>query len=448
MLKERLEARLRRVLGDALFQKILRNAGKLFSGSVVNSMLGLASMALAARALGAESFGTLILITTFVRSVDQLINFQSWQAMTRYGAAALEAGDREDFAAQVKLFSLIDGLSAVAGTAVAVLAAPLAGSLFDWSAEVTALASLFGVTILSNFYGVPLAILRLHDRYGLIAGTNIAASAVKLVLVVVAWLAEAQLTAFVATWAVGDVMGRLVMVVAGWRELRRHGYRGVRRASLDGIWERHTGLWRFIWTTNVGTALKLAISDLDVLVLGWASPPETVGIFETAKKFSRVLIKVVDPLYHVVYPELSRLASRGDWVVFRRAMRRPSWLMALVCGLAWVGFALLGPWIISWTVGGEFAAAWGPTLIYLAGVSLAVTGFALQPAMLAMGYPTRSFHVQVACIILYLPCLLALVQTLSYVGAAWAYVIYVGCWIIMMATLVQRTIVENERERA
>ena len=73
---------------DEGLRRLARNAGTLIIGNVMQSSLGLISLAVTARVLGPADFGKLVIAVAYGSIVTQLIGFQSWQAVIRYGAAA------------------------------------------------------------------------------------------------------------------------------------------------------------------------------------------------------------------------------------------------------------------------------------------------------------------------------------------------------------------------
>ena len=107
-------------LASGTFKKLFKNTGLLIGGDTVSAVLGVLTFAITARALGTEKLGMLILIDAYVRIVDKLINFQSWQFIIKYGSDALTAKDPSGFKALVKLGTIVDGFTAVIGCGVSV----------------------------------------------------------------------------------------------------------------------------------------------------------------------------------------------------------------------------------------------------------------------------------------------------------------------------------------
>ncbi len=109
-----------RLLQDDILRHLLKNAGTLLSGNVTAAILGFISLSIAARALGRSQLGVLALIQAYVMVVDRLVNFQSWQALIKYGAESMVQKDSGKLAGFVKLSTILDASSALIGSGIAV----------------------------------------------------------------------------------------------------------------------------------------------------------------------------------------------------------------------------------------------------------------------------------------------------------------------------------------
>ena len=132
----------------------------------------------------------------------------------------------------------------------------------------------------------------------------------------------------------------------------------------------------------------MASKEVDTLIVGGILGSASAGLYKIVKQVASVLSRAADPLYQAVYPELAKLWSAGDRAGFRRLLRR-STLMGLGAGIGFLAlFALVGRWVLVTLLGGDYGAAYKPTLIYLSAVAVQATTFAFHPAALAMDKPT------------------------------------------------------------
>src|SRR5579884_3027780 len=104
---------------DQHFRSLLKNTSYLGVSKIVAAIAGVATLAFAGRGLGVILFGTLILITSYVKAVSGIAKFQSWQLIVRYGARAVD-GEVEDFKTSTGFAFALDALSGVGGMLVAI----------------------------------------------------------------------------------------------------------------------------------------------------------------------------------------------------------------------------------------------------------------------------------------------------------------------------------------
>jgi O-antigen/teichoic acid export membrane protein len=235
---------------------------------------------LTARALGAELFGILMLIKSYVMIVDLLVNFQSGQALVKYGAAALEHRQIDEFKRVLKFGFLLDCTAATLGTLLAVLLAPWVGRWMGWDGETVRLAMLYSVAILSNLSGMPSAVMRLFERFQWYALQDAFASGLKLIAVTAAFFAGAGLKTFLLVWLVSEVAGKLLLLALGWVLLRRQGIKGMLVAPISGIRRQCPGIWNFVWTTNLSSSIRLVTKELDLMLVGGLLGASAAGLFK------------------------------------------------------------------------------------------------------------------------------------------------------------------------
>lgn len=425
-------------LQDDLLRRLFKNAAMLFSGSMVASGLGLVSLALTARALGAEQLGVLVLITTYVLIMDRLVNFQSWQAIIKFGADALEENRTDDFKALVRFGFLLDIGTAIGGAALAACVAWFVGQWQGWDREVVLMAALYSLTILFHVSGTPTGVLRLFDRFQLVAYQNVIAASIKLVGVSAAFWFDAGLWTFLVLWAFTDIVGNAVLVVFAIRELRVRSLLPSLRRRGHEVSALFHGIWGFALSSNANAALRSAIRETDILVIGALLGPAGAGLFRIVKSFASVLGKIADPLYASAYPEMARLVSSGRLQEFRSYSLRASALsgaagIALFTGV----FACSYP-ALRHAFGPEYTAAYWPMVVYMLAYVVWLFFYPLSGAVLAFGKPTASLVILLISSAFYYPLLVALTKSNGLLGASMACVIFYVAWAAMMFFVVAK----------
>jgi len=425
----------RRVLawfGDDVFRRLFINAGKLLSANAVAAVLGLIATVLTARALGPEKYGVLALVLVYEMTVGKLVTFNAWQAIIKYGSEALHADDRPALRQLIKFGFVLDVVSAVVGTVVAMALAGPVIRLLDWDRSVHSLLVLYSVVILFSLGGTPIGILRLFDRFDLLSYTAILSALVRLAGVGWCLLAKQTLFGFVLVYLVTGIVGQVYQVLVSLWVLKEQNVTGVAGQPMRGIRGRFPGIVDYVWTTNLTMTVRMLSREADGLFIAGLTTPTALGLFKVAKQFASVLLKFSDPLSQSIYPELARAWARRDVRCFTSLIKRATLFTGAAAFLGWFIFLVTGRWIIRWTVGPAFQDAYWVTVFYMLAIVVFLCSFALTPSLLAIGLTRKSFLANIAATIVYFCLLVPFVTWLGIVGASLAYLGFFLAWSAIM----------------
>ena len=421
-----------------LIRRLLKNAGFLLSGRLVGDLLGFVSIVIAARTLGPELFGTLVLIQTYVFTVDLLINFQSWQALVKYGAAHFEAGNKRALKGLFKVGIYLDISTAVLGCLVAATAALWVGYWQNWDGETVDLARLYSIVILFNIAGAPTAIIRLADRFKLPAFQSGITGVVRLTGAAIAAVYDLCFPIFLGIWMTTDIAGFLTKLYLGWKVYREQGLVAEQADGCKAVLRENPGLLRFVLTTNAHSTVRMSTNEFDLLVVAGILGAPAAGLFKVVKQISGILIRTVAPLSQAIYPELAKKWATQQFDEFRHLIRSSIWMGMVPAVLALIAFAAVGDLGIEYSFGSEYVAAYETAIIYLAAVAIAMSSFAYPSVMLSMGRSGESFKILLVATVVYYVVLVPALRQLGLPGAAWSYLIYYVCWAILMWRAVLR----------
>jgi O-antigen/teichoic acid export membrane protein len=425
------QAMLKALLRDDLLRRMLWNTSYLVTGTAGASFLALVALALTARALGPELLGVLAMIQAYAGMVDRA-RIECWPALIKYGAEALEEERYDDFKSLMKFGILVDIASALFGTIVAMGCVLAAGWWFAWAPETIQMAGLFSLSILFRTSSMPTAVLRLFDRFGLNAVQDVATTAVRVLLVAIAYMAGAGLWAFLLITMTAQILNSVVLTIIGWTVLRRQGYRGIMTSSCKGIRQRCPGIWSFIWSINAGNIARRSTRELDILFVGGVLGPAAASLYHIAKKLGEILVLVGTPIQQAVYPELARLWARAEAVRFRRTVTQID-LGAGGLGVAFLMVVAFNPeLLITLTMGAQFTAAAGPLVLQTLGVVVFLFGTALRPALFSMGMQVRFLQIVTLSTICFYVTLLIAVPSFGIYGAPLAHIAYNLVWLVAM----------------
>ena len=208
---------------DGVFRRIFKNAGLMLTGRAANGVMGLITLSIMARGLGAEVFGIVVLVQTYVLVISGLTTFQSWQALIRYGAISLKSEDPCEFQNLLKFTMVLDVIGIVIGLAVGYLAAPLIGPFLKWNSDVVVYAQAYSFLTLFTVIATPIGVLRLFDRFDLLTFQASIAPLCRMIGVSIALALDAPLWGYLVAWFVAGGVGGIALIVLGWLEVSRRG---------------------------------------------------------------------------------------------------------------------------------------------------------------------------------------------------------------------------------
>lgn len=419
-------------------RQILGNAGILLGGKALNGVLSLGATAIAARALGVDQFGVLVLVHAYIQTIGEIAKFQSWQALLQYGTAPLDAGRISEFQRVLRFSLLLDVLSGVGGVVIALIGVLLVGSALGWTAETAPTVAVYSLVIVFMVSATPTGALRLLDRFDLLAWQSAIDSWVRVIGAAVAWRLGAGLATFLAIWFVGQVVAFVFLFGAAWRTLRARGaLDGFRLRASGSLTDGFPGLWSFVWSTNLNSTLALAFTHVSTLMVGALLGARDAALFRVAKQLGDAVAKPAKLIVPALYPELARLAAAQDIVRLRRLV----WQLALAAGGAASVLLLIAASIrepaLRLIVGEEFVPA-KDVLLWLLGASVvSLWALPLEPLLMSTGSAGAAFRMRLLVTIVYLPILyLATVNGgLTATGAAsviGALLLFLGqLWLVL-----------------
>jgi len=405
---------------DDRLKKLFANAGILLGGKGLNALFSLAAMAVAARGLGTEQFGVLILVHAFTQTMGDLAKFQSWQAVLRYGTGAVMEGRVGDVQRLLRFTVALDGLGALAGMGLAITLSWLVGPHLGWTADMQPAVVAYATSILFMVSATPTGVLRLVDRFDLLSAQSSLGNLVRLLAGLLAWGLDGGIVGFLVAWYLGTAVAGLALFYAGWREL-------VARRLLDGFrwWGGHwtagfPGIWGFVWSTNLNTSLGLVSTHFSTLAVGWLLGPTEAALFRVARQVGVALAKPAKLLVPAIYPELAKLHAEGETAAMRSLVQRSALLAGagacLSLLIAWLG----GAWLLGVVLGPDFVAAYPIMLWLVAAAVVSIAAFPLEPVLISGGEAGTALRARLWSSAVYIPVLLLAVQSFGLIGAGWA----------------------------
>ena len=385
-------------------RRVLQNFAILAGGRAAGGVLGFIATLLSARALGPEDFGVVAMISAYVMVVRGFVNIKPFEAIVRYGVSLADDRDHAGLAALLRVSLLLDCLSAVSGTVIAIGIAYATGPLMGWSPATTVVAMWYSLMLLASGTATASGSLRIFDRFDAISRAQVLNSAWRLAgVVVVSGLGHASIASIAAVWASAQFVQYLATLYYGaqvvsaripWRQLRGP-------FALTALGHRHPGLWSFLNVLYWQASLDLVPKSLGTLYAGALLGPQAAAMFRIAREFANVVAKPGQLVRQAIYPDLARLHHRrdGDFNKIVVSMAAMMGLPALALAIAslWLG----GP-LLKFTVGASYVPAAGLLSWLVAAATLDMAASPLGPAGYALGCAKAMLGVQVLASLIFI----------------------------------------------
>lgn len=420
---------------DGMIGRILKNMGLLFGGKTSAVLIGLAVLAIAARALTIQELGILLLLHAFIALITGIATFKSWQALIQFGTRPMKIGDLPRFHRLLR-FSIGLDISA------AIFAAVLSTSVFllirnnlGLPENVFWIAIAYCLLSATNLRSSPLGVLRLYDRFDLISLHDQAVPIVRLIGASLGLLFGGGLTWFILVWMAAAAATNLLMPALALRELSRQG-------ALNGLFSRRptlkapeSGLWRYVWMSNIDATINLVDKQMPTLLAGALLGPAFAALFKIARDISDVLGKGARLLNQVLYPELVRLMVAGEIV---RAIRVIIYTSAYLLGAGILLAMLLnifGPSLFAVALNNAYEGVAEIATMLVIAAALMGAAAPIYSGLYALGNPGRAALSRAITVTITIILFVCLSYTIGEAGPGWAMVIGAGAGLLITSII-------------
>ncbi len=376
------------------------------------------------KALGAELFGILVIIQTYVLIVDTIVKFNSWQALIKFGAEAFENKQVDEFKRLVKQASLLDVSSSVVGTVIAVSFAYIIGKWLHWDIKMVPMAMLYSIVILFNLSGAPTGILRLYNKFKLLAIQKTVSSGVRLVAILIAFLITKNVWVYIIIWVVTDIAGNIFLLILGYHILHKNEVRAWWRSPISNFKRFFT----FTFWTNITSTLDIPVKQLDVFIVSAVIGFEGVAVYKILKEISKVIGQIGDPIYQVAYPEFASMIAKKENIGATKFAVKIGIIIFSICIPIALIVSITSPWWLNILFGKVFAAAWIALSVYLLLQVISTSFITIHPLFVVMGYVQKNF-------------IILAIANASYLVLAWFLGLKIGLMGVVLAYGVQFSIV-------
>jgi len=429
-------------MGNAVSKRVVKNFGVVLRGRGVAALLTLSATALMANALPASEFGLVILLHTYVLAVRGVLNFRTYEAVVRFGVPLHENADAGALRRLLSRTTKIDLAGGIGATLAGVAAAGAAGNFLHWDEQMTSLAGLYSLVMLSSVINTPNGLLRLYDRFDALSIFYIVGPTVRITGVLIAWLNDAGMHTFIAIWAAAFVTENVWLFVRGHLEYRNQNGRmlwnavDVGRDAPEEPGESRREFRHFIAVVYWQTNIDLLPKHLSVLLAGNLLGSAAAGMFRLARDFSSVLSKPAMMLREVMFPDLARMLHAGSDGFSELGFRAVRVAAGAGLLLVLISIPLAEP--LLGIIGSEYGEAATLLSLMLLAATFELAASPLRAAAYAMGRVAQVLRIYLFCVLLYLGLFYVLAPWVGLPGPGIAAAIGTALTLLLMIRMIKR----------
>ena len=428
-----------RFLENELIRRIVTNAGYLFSATGLSAALSMIQSILAARLLGPASFGILGSITQFTSVVNRFASFRMNELVVRHVGHYHEEGDHQRAAAVFKLASILEIGGSLVALALIWWLAPLGARFFAQDSDLAYWFQLYGLIVLANvIFETSNGLLQIFDRFRDMAVITVGQSLITLTLIVIAFFAQAGLTAVLLAYMTGKILYSLSISVAALFQARRFWGADWWRAPLSLLKSERRDLFTFAFSTNLSSMVSLVAKDSEVLWISAFLGPRQAGYYKTALAITNILQLPISPLPRATFPELAREIARRNWENVKYVLRQGSRLAALYSLPVTLVLIVFGKPIITLTYGEEFLPTYPALVILLLGFTFVNIFYWNRVALISLGRAVYPTLVNFAGMLLKVGAIFLLAPSTGWIFAA----LLVGYYLVTVGGAVSRVLLD------
>ena len=394
-------------------RRVAGNTAVQLAGKAVVLAIGLASVAVTTRYLGASGYGKLALALAFVQTFGLLADVGLLTVAVRELSRMPERTN--------ELVGAVLALRLALSLAVVPLAA-LVSLVFPYDREVrVAILIAGGALVLGLANGALVAVFQSRLRMGRAAVSEVLGRASAFAALVLVATLDLGFYAVVATAAVGAA----VALCASWLLIRP-----LATPSIGA----HRDTWRPLLLAALPVGAALAVTELyfraDTFIISLFRDYDEVGAYSLAYRVVELLAVLPAVVMTSVFPLLSRYlgggAERGRAAITIEAVA--DLFLAVGVPIA-AGGLVVAPQVVKLVAGDGFAEAAGPLRILLFAGALAAVSGLLGYALIAGGRQASALRLALVALVVNLALNFALVPSLGIEAAA---AVAVACEVLMV----------------
>jgi O-antigen/teichoic acid export membrane protein len=414
-----------------LLKKIFKHSSVLFSGQIIFTLLGIGSLAITARILGAEKLGILTLIQTSVFIISAVLLPKPWLTIVRFGAT-LEYNKRfHEFKSLITLSFIVEIFFAVIAGLITILLRRFILEIISVNQDYSDLFMFYTLTLFLNISGTAIGLLRHNDEVAWIRNIEISTGGIKFIMVVIGYYLGLSLGYFVISYALAEIFKFISTNIIGYLVSYRRKYKNISLKRGYIKFNEFKEVLRFGVSMHFIDLLGTARREFDLVVIGAMLSPQSVGYYKVIKQFSKMFTLLGNPLKQAVYPDICKLWADNKIKLFIKTQLQLIGILLIVFSVIAVTFWFVSDTVVQLLFGEEYISIVGPLKLYICFSAIFISFQILNSAVLAKGMGGKALTVEVITNIVYFLLIFLLIPIYQLYGIIYALAVSILVWILM-----------------
>ena len=436
---------LHKIKNDNFWKNLFKNSFWAFFGDASASAITFIISIILIKIIGSESYGILILAQSYMNIMDVIINIQSWRSTIQYGQKALVDGNAKELHSYVKLGCIMDISTAILCFIISILLPNLIGGFLHWSNEMILCSEIFAITIISHFAGTPTAILRLFNKYNLVAFSKTLAAIFKITAIVAYYLITKNLNLVSSTiiFMLTDFIGNILLVIfAFYNYSKKYKISDIIKAKMPK--DAKSFISYTLWGT-LSEIVDLPVQTIDVFIVSVLGNA-TVAIYKIFKQIIGIISKVTGPIQQSILPQFSELSAKGNEkrgfevvIKIHKTILKYTLPISILVGVT--SYFWLGK-LYDMT----YANYWYILFIYLMIQTYALSYTTIHPFFITLGNMRINAIIEFTANIVYLIVSYILVRAMGLLGITIAFLIQILLNIFLKYFCIKKMIANTEEK--
>lgn len=344
-------------LGEQL-RILIKNSSWVFIANLISSLCVFLRAIVLGRILGAELYGTFILVVAFVVVVQEFFNLNIGTALIKFGAEYRTSEEKKKLVALIKICFLFAAVFFLLSLIFIVAISHFGYDVFIKKPGLKIYMIFYAVGWGFGFFDyISMSLLRLYYKFKLNSLIIILTSVSNLLFVgLTAFLFPKQLPILFIVIMVTMVLKSIVVNGMALWELRNDLLPHF-KAGLHNIRADLKRITSFIFYNSGSRTVQTLTSQGDFLILGALTGSLQVGYYGVAKKLAFSILRLIIPLNFSIYPQLALLISQKRFTELKKMLEKLTKLLVFPLMLGIVCLIFFNKLIIVGLFGPEYGEA-------------------------------------------------------------------------------------------